>query len=535
MPGQVLGGGFADIADAQRVDQPRQRGVLRCLDGGDDILRRLLAHAIEAGQRRGVQPVEVSGALHPVAIDQLIHQLLAEALDVQRAARSEVQNGLLALRRAVEAAGAARNGLVGQAHDAGAAHRAMHRHDEFALAAVALFGQEGNDFGDDVAGATHDHRVADADVLAPHFVLVVQRGIGHGDAADEDRLEARHRRDRPGAADLHLDVENLGDFFLRRVLVGDGEARCARDIAEPLLVGEAVDFVHHAVDVVGQRDAARADLAVIAQQAGGAAHDGALGRHRETPAAQALQHLGVGGRHGLPLQTGQRIGEEAQRPFRRDARVELAHAAGSSVARIGEFLLARLAGAFVHALEVAPQHEHLAANFEVIRDPFSPQAERDAAHRAQVAGDILAGIAVAARGAEDKAALHVGEADGQAVELRLGGILDLFAVQALADTAVEVGDVLLAEGVRQREHRRAVADLGEFRRRQGADALGGGLRADQLGMPRFQPLQLAEQAVVLGVRHARSVEHVVGVVVPLDLGAQRLNPLGGLALYRHAS
>ena len=41
--------------------------------------------------------------------------------------------------------------------------------------------------------------------FASHLVLVVQRRVGHRDAADEHRLEPRDRRQRAGAADLHFD------------------------------------------------------------------------------------------------------------------------------------------------------------------------------------------------------------------------------------------------------------------------------------------------------------------------------------------
>ncbi len=73
----------------------------------------------------------------------------------------------------------------------------------------------------DIAGALHDHRVADANVLAGDFVLVVQRGVRHDDAADGDGLEARDRRQRAGAPDLNFDAAQdrrraLGREFMRR-------------------------------------------------------------------------------------------------------------------------------------------------------------------------------------------------------------------------------------------------------------------------------------------------------------------------------
>ena len=59
-----------------------------------------------------------------------------------------------------------------------------------------------DDLRDHITGALHDDGVADADVLALDLVLVVQRGALHDDAADRDRLEHRHRRQRALAADL---------------------------------------------------------------------------------------------------------------------------------------------------------------------------------------------------------------------------------------------------------------------------------------------------------------------------------------------
>src|SRR5690606_1719423 len=54
-------------------------------------------------------------------------------------------------------------------------------------------------------------------------------------------------------------------------------------------------------------------------------------------------------------------------------------------------------------------------------------------------------------------------------------------------------------------------------------------------MGRLEGLQLAHQGVVLGVAHARVVEHVVAIVVVADLGAQLLNPLRGALPGAHAN
>ena len=130
-----------------------------------------------------------------------------------------------------------------------------------------------DDLRDDVAGALHRHRVADPEILALadrlavgadalDVVLVVERGVGDDHAADGDRLEARHRCQRPGAADLDVDAAKDGLRLLGGELVGDRPARAPRHEAEPCLQVEAVDLVDDAVDVVAERGAARLLLAV---------------------------------------------------------------------------------------------------------------------------------------------------------------------------------------------------------------------------------------------------------------------------------
>ena len=63
---------------------------------------------------------------------------------------------------------------------------------------------------------------------------------------------------RPTCTSIALD---LGRRLLGRELVRDREARRARDEAEPLLGGERVHLVDHAVDVVGEPRALLADRA----------------------------------------------------------------------------------------------------------------------------------------------------------------------------------------------------------------------------------------------------------------------------------
>ena len=106
------------------------------------------------------------------------------------------------------------------------------------------------DLGDHVAGLADHHRVADEHALALDLRRVVQGGLADGRPGDLDRLHEGERGDPAGAADVDLDVEQLGGRLLRRVLVGDRPARRPRRRAEPALQRDLVDFDHHAVDFV---------------------------------------------------------------------------------------------------------------------------------------------------------------------------------------------------------------------------------------------------------------------------------------------
>ena len=113
-----------------------------------------------------------------------------------------------------------------------AALRALVRHVEPIGLRARARRLHARDLGDDVARAPHDHGVALPDVLAADLVLVVQGRVRHGRAADEHGLQARHRRERPGAAHLDVDVLDLGGRFLGGELVRHSPARRARDEAE---------------------------------------------------------------------------------------------------------------------------------------------------------------------------------------------------------------------------------------------------------------------------------------------------------------
>ena len=150
---------------------------------------------------RGLEIEQIRRCAHPVAVHQLLDELVAEPLDVERAARGEMLDLLLALRRD-------RSGRRCSARrpDRPRAPPAIRTPDSAVGSATgsracdAALGQHPHHLRNDVAGAANHHRIADAHVLARQFIHVVQRRVAHRDAADEHRLQPRHRRQRAGAA-----------------------------------------------------------------------------------------------------------------------------------------------------------------------------------------------------------------------------------------------------------------------------------------------------------------------------------------------
>ena len=188
---------------------------------------------------------------------EILDLLLAEAFDVEGGARDEMAEMLLALERTGELAGAAAHDPLPAGRRLLAHHRRLQRTRadlgkvERLRALRAEREVDRQHLRDDVAGALHGDRVADADIdglalivdaqrltvaaEAADVVLVVERRVLHDDAADGDRLQPRDGGQRAGAPDLDVDGEELRRRLLGRELVRDRPARRAGAQAEARL------------------------------------------------------------------------------------------------------------------------------------------------------------------------------------------------------------------------------------------------------------------------------------------------------------
>src|SRR5690606_19935698 len=185
-------------------------------------------------------------------IEEGIDIFRAQSLDVERPARHEMAEALDRLGRADQLARATATAvflaglLVNLARGGRTADRASMGHFVGLGIGRALVDEHIDDLGDDITCPLDGDRVADADILAladrhagavaaGDIVLVVQRHIDHGDAADADRIEPGDRGERAGAADLYFDIAHHGAGLFGRELVRHGPAWLAGDEAPAAL------------------------------------------------------------------------------------------------------------------------------------------------------------------------------------------------------------------------------------------------------------------------------------------------------------
>ncbi len=338
-----------------------------------------------------LEPVEVGHVAHHARRDQAPDDLVAQPLDVHRASAGEVQQPLVALRRARHV-GAPRGDLTLLAPYRSAAAGARGGHDERTLASVTQPFDGTHDLGDDVAGLAHDDRVADEHALAPHLVFVMQRRPLDGRPRDLHRLEDREGCEHAGAAHAHLDVEQPRGLLLGRELVGDRPARRLGRVAQLVLERELVDFDHHAVYLVGQRLAhAECCFAELADLLGRGARDD-VGVHVEAGRPKPLEHLALA-REPECTRVRDRVDERRQIAPGGDRRVLLPHRAGGGVAGIGE---ERQPGGLllgVEALEARSRQVDLAPDLDRSRS-FAGEPQRYVPDHLHVSGDVLTGGAV---------------------------------------------------------------------------------------------------------------------------------------------
>ena len=282
---------------------------------------------------------------------------------------------------------------------------------------------------------------------------------------------------------------------------------------------EIVDLVDDAVDVVAERRPLLFDGMILREHLRrGAAKLGQPKIGRQAEATHGLDGAELGRSEGL-AHFAPGVGEKLQGPLGGHARIELTQGARGKVAWIGVDRLAGGGLARVERGEIDMAHVDFAARLEDLRRALKALWDRfDHAH---VRGDVLAFVTVAARGRLDEFAILVAQAAGEPVDLRFRNDIErraLAQAQKAPHAGAELLGLLIGEDVAERQHRHAVADLGEFLRRRGADLAIGGVRIDKFGELLFKRGVAPAQRIVFGVGNGRRILPVIALVMLGDLG-----------------
>ena len=208
-----------------------------------------------------------------------------------------------------------------------------------------------------------EHDIANTDILFVDIALIVQGGAGDGGAGDEDGGEFGDGCENAGAADLDGDVVERGFLLLGQEFVGGGPARGARGEAELLALGAVEHLDDRAVGAVVEVVAVAVDVGDGRQhfvEVGGG-EDRLVARDAEVVQQLVEIVLGVQRRAVVGAEA---VGEEGERAFGDDFRIELLEGSGGGVAGIGEGGQAGLVALGVQRGEGFVRHEDLAADFE---------------------------------------------------------------------------------------------------------------------------------------------------------------------------
>src|SRR5690348_8296629 len=108
--------------------------------------------------------------------------------------------------------------------------------------------------------------------------------------------------------------------------------------------------------------------------------------------------------------------------MRGDFRIELPQAACRGIAWIRELALARFLLTGIEPLEIALEHQHLAAHLDETRNVLTRKPEWNRTNRAHILSDVLPRRAIAARGGLHEPPVLVAQRDRETVELELARV-----------------------------------------------------------------------------------------------------------------
>ena len=390
-------------------------------------------------------------------------------------------------------------------------------HGEDGFGAVALVGDDALDGGDDVARLDDPNAVAGADVFTGDLVGVVKRGAGDLRTCEQHGFEFCNGGEHAGATDLYGDFPNAGFSALGLVFESAGPARRFGGGAKGGIKVASVDLDDRAVDFEGEAVSQVLEL-VDGGEHGADIHAEALPRRSfEPPVGELLEHAAVGG-EGCAFDGTCGIDDGVQRAAGNFARVELFERTCGGVARIHERLASGLFFTPVEFGEAGAGHVDLTAHFEQVKGVG--EREGNGADGLDVGGDVIAYLAVAARGGACQESLLVEQGEGDAIDFGFDHIVPGLVGQLAVKERVEVDEIVAGVGLVEAHHGRAVANLLEGGEGRAADALRGRVGGEPLGVRSLEGFELSIERVIVGVADLGARVDIVEAVMAADFGAE---------------
>ncbi len=172
-------------------------------------------------------------------MEEELDLFFAKPFNIERIARYEMTNALYRLSSASQTACAAIDRFAFFTHRMAATDRAFMREMERHSICWALLQHHIDNLSNDIAGALHDHRIADANVvflIADTFALeansldvvfIMQRRIGDNHTADGNRFKACNRCQRACTSNLNVYATQDRRRLFCREFMRNGPARAA--------------------------------------------------------------------------------------------------------------------------------------------------------------------------------------------------------------------------------------------------------------------------------------------------------------------
>ena len=202
------------------------------------------------------------------------------------------------------------------------------------------------------------------------------------------------------------------------------------------------------------------------------------------------------------------------------------------VARIGEKRQALSGALLVEPGQAFLRQVGLTPYFKFCRRAGGHR-QRDTFNSPQILCDVFSLVPVAACSPGYQGPVVVGKRHRQAVDLEFADKVDSLSRDQAAYALVPGVDVLIAESIGQAEQGTWMDNGTERAERFCADTLCGRIGRDQIGMRLLEFFQLEQEGIVLRVAYLGTVEHVVTVIMIVDLLPERGNPFLNDFNFRH--